>query len=203
MNSGNPQAQELVLASSSPYRRALLQRLGLNFIASSPDVDETRADNEPVATTTQRLAQAKAAALRERFPQACIIGSDQLCALLGADHAPHILGKPGTREAAIAQLQMLSGQRVEFHTAVCVMRGAQMHHACDITEVRFRALTSSEIERYLEAEPEALHCAGSFMSEARGISLCEAIISDDPTALIGLPLIATARLLRALGFRLP
>lgn len=201
MNSDNSKAQELVLASSSRYRRALLQRLGLRFIAVSPDVDESPQADEDISRITQRLAQAKAAALRPRFPQACIIGSDQLCVTTGP--SPTLLGKPGTRDAAVQQLQTLSGRTVHFHTAVCVLQQQHVRLASDITQVRFRELTPSEIERYLDAEPEAIHCAGSFMSEALGISLCETISSDDPSALIGLPLIATGRLLREAGYAIP
>lgn len=203
MNSGNSQASELVLASSSPYRRALLERLGLRFIARSPDVDESRHSDETVAATTQRLALSKALALREQHSNACIIGSDQLCATEDEHGNVLILGKPGSHDAAIEQLQALSGREVQFHTAVCVVHKDQTYAACDITRVRFRTLVLAEIQRYLDAEPDAIHCAGSFMSEALGISLCEAIISDDPSALIGLPLIATARLLRQAGFALP
>lgn len=203
MNSDNSQVQKLVLASSSRYRRALLERLGLKFTACSPDVDESRFEHEPIEQTTQRLAQVKAAAVQQLYPHACIIGSDQLCACFEAADEATILGKPGTREAAIKQLTMLSGREVQFHTAVTILTPTRTQCASDITRVRFRQLSSGDITRYLDAEPEAVHCAGSFMSEALGISLCDAIISDDPTALIGLPLIATARLLRDAGYAAP
>ncbi len=203
MNSDNPQAQKLVLASSSRYRRALLERLGLKFTACSPDVDESRFEHESVVQTTQRLAQLKADAAQQQYARACIIGSDQLCATTNAAGDDIILGKPGTREAAIDQLATLSGREVQFHTAVVVLSGNQAHCASDVTRVRFRQLSTGDITRYLDAEPEAVYCAGSFMSEALGISLCDAIISSDPTALIGLPLIATAGLLRETGYAVP
>lgn len=203
MNSGNSQSRELVLASSSRYRRALLERLGLKFTAYSPDVDESRFEHEPVALTTQRLAQLKADVVQQRYPQACVIGSDQLCATTNDAGDTLILGKPGSREGAIEQLATLSGREVQFHTAVVVTTASHTHCASDVTRVRFRQLGTDEITRYLDAEPEAVYCAGSFMSEALGISLCDAIISNDPSALIGLPLIATAGLLRQVGFAVP
>lgn len=188
----------LVLASTSRYRRELLQRLGVPFDAIAPGVDETPREDEAPDTLVERLACAKAAAVAAACPTACVIGSDQLAAFDG-----RILGKPGGPEAASAQLAAMSGRDVTFLTAVCVMRaGRDIGLHVDRTVVRFRRLEPAEIERYVEAE-QPYDCAGSFKSEGRGIALFDAIRSDDPTALIGLPLIATARLLRAAGYALP
>ena len=203
MNSGNSQPRELVLASSSRYRQAMLRRLGLKFTVCSPDVDETRFEHESVAQTTLRLAQLKADVVQQHYPRACVIGSDQLCAITNDAGETLILGKPGSRQAAIEQLTTLSGHEVQFHTAVVVRDAERTHCASDVTRVRFRQLDAGAITRYLDAEPEAVYCAGSFMSEALGISLCDAIISNDPSALIGLPLIATASLLRKFGYAVP
>ena len=187
----------LVLASSSPYRAELLRRLGLAFSTDSPAIDESLAPDERVPAACLRLAAAKAAAVAERQPSALILASDQLAELNGKP-----LGKPGHREAAARQLRQLSGATVRFHTAVCLYHDANSRTRLDETQVRFRRLTDAEIERYLRAEP-AFDCAGSFKSEGLGISLTEHIDSQDPTALIGLPLIATAALLRQAGYRLP
>ena len=187
----------LVLASTSRYRRELLERLRLPFDVARPEVDETpRADEAPMALAA-RLAREKAAAVAARQPGAWVIGSDQCAELAGRP-----LGKPGRREAAIAQLQAMSGQAVRFHTAVCLRSGERELQAMDLTTVRFRPLSDAEIERYVDAE-QPLDCAGSFKCEGLGISLFEAIDNRDPTALIGLPLIALSRLLREAGYRLP
>ena len=208
MISGNFNTPALVLASSSAYRKALLQRLGLNFDCISPELDESLQQNETALQACQRLALAKAQAVHRLRPQDYIIGSDQLCSLNRPNTktnnaAAQILGKPGDHANAVQQLQALSGQQVEFTTAVCVLSGTQKFECHDLTTVRFRSLSLSEIERYLKAEPEAIYCAGSFMSERLGISLCETIRSDDPSALIGLPLIGTAKLLRQAGLTVP
>lgn len=189
----------LVLASTSPYRRELLGRLGLNFEVSHSDVDETPRPNESPATLAQRLAGAKAHAVGARFPDAWVIGSDQVAELNGL-----VLGKPGSFERAADQLAAASGQRLQFHTAVVVYRHAdrRMLRISDLTEVHFRELSSVEIERYLHAE-QPYDCAGSFKAEGLGICLFEAIESRDPTALIGLPLIALSQALREVGFTLP
>lgn len=187
----------LVLGSTSRYRRELLSRLGLPFEVDRPDVDETPRPGEAPAALADRLAESKARDVAARHPGACVIGSDQVAELGGRP-----LGKPGTRENAIAQLTAMSGAEVHFHTAVCVVHAACVEAARDLTVVRFRPLSGEEIARYVDRE-QPLDCAGSFKSEGLGITLFEAIRTDDPTALVGLPLIATARLLRAAGLRLP
>lgn len=187
----------LVLASTSPYRRELLARLRLDFEVARPEVDETPGPGEPPSQLAARLAAAKAAAIAALRPGAWVIGSDQVADLDGRP-----LGKAGGREAAIDQLRAMSGRTVVFRTAVCVMRGSQSLAADDATAVRFRALSDAEIARYVDAE-QPFDCAGSFKSEGLGIALFDAIETRDPTALVGLPLIATARLLREAGFPLP
>ena len=187
----------LILASTSRYRRELLQRLGLPFQVARPELDESALSDESPPALAQRLAQAKARRVSSQHPQAWVIGSDQVAALDGL-----ALGKPGTRERAISQLGLMSGRKVAFHTAVCVMRGDAWFECMDTTWVIFRALQDDEIARYVEAE-QPLDCAGSFKSEGLGICLVEAIESNDPTALVGLPLIAVARMLRQAGFSLP
>lgn len=188
----------LILGSTSVYRRELLSRLRLPFDCARPDVDETpRAGESPLALAT-RLALAKAEDVAARQPGAWVIGSDQVAELDGAP-----LGKPGGREAAIAQLAAMSGRSVVFHTALALARSGQSAlQAVDRTVVVFRDLHGDEIARYVDAE-RPFDCAGSFKCEGLGISLFEAIRSDDPTALVGLPLIATARLLRSAGYALP
>ena len=187
--------RRLVLASTSPYRRELLARLGLPFVQDNPGIDEDRLPGEAPASMAQRLARAKAQAVAVRHPGAVVIGSDQLAAC-DAD----VLGKPGDSARACAQLERLSGRTVEFLTAVCVVdAGTAVERAALVrTQVRFRTLTRTEIETYVDRE-RPLDCAGSFKSEGLGIVLFDALTSEDPTALIGLPLIATARLLRELG----
>ena len=187
----------LVLGSTSPYRRDLLARFGLPFDVARPEVDETPLPGESPATLALRLARAKAAAVSALHPEAWVIGSDQVADLDGVP-----LGKSGHREAAIAQLEAMSNRGVVFRTAVSVRRGDAHFDAIDATRVRFRPLQRAEIERYVDAETP-FDCAGSFKSEGLGIALFDAIETHDPTALIGLPMIATARLLRAAGFALP
>lgn len=189
----------LVLASTSPYRRELLARLRLPFGVDGPDVDETpRADGTPFALAT-RLASAKAHEVAARQDgDAWALGSDQVAELDG-----RAIGKPGGRDAAIAQLQAMSGRVVHFHTALCLAHAdGRAFAAHDLTVVRMRALADDAIERYVEAE-RPYDCAGSFKSEGLGISLFEAVENHDPSALVGLPLIATCRLLRQAGFALP
>jgi septum formation protein len=187
----------LILASTSPYRRELLGRLRLPFDVVRPEVDETPAPGEAPATLALRLARAKAAAVSAMHPDAWVIGSDQVADLDGTP-----LGKSGGRDAAIAQLEAMSARAVVFRTALSVQRGDVAFDAVDCTRVRFRPLSRAEIERYVDAE-QPFDCAGSFKSEGFGIALFDAIETQDPTALIGLPMIATARLLRSAGFALP
>lgn len=190
---------QLTLASTSRYRRELLERLRLPFDVARPEVDEAALPGEPPLALATRLAEAKARAVaRTLIGDSWALGSDQVADLAGV-----ALGKPGGRAAAIAQLRAMSGGVVRFHTALC-LAPADGHAlaAVDCTEVRFRALTDAEIERYVDAE-EPFDCAGSFKSEGLGITLFESIDNRDPTALIGLPLIATCALLRQAGFTLP
>lgn len=189
----------LVLASTSPYRRELLARLGLPFEAVAPGVEEAAAPDEPPARLAARLAASKAAAVAAAQPDGCwVLGSDQVADLDGQP-----LGKPGHREAAIAQLHAMSGRRVRFHTAVALQAAdGTLLEALDTTTVVLRTLREPEIERYVDAE-RPFDCAGSFKVEGLGISLFEAVDNRDPTALVGLPLIATAGLLRQAGFAVP
>jgi len=187
----------LLLASTSPYRRELLSRLCIPFDVARPEVDETPRPGESPLALAQRLAAAKAAAVAAG-QDAWVIGSDQVAELDGQP-----LGKPGGRPHALAQLAAMSGRSVAFRTALCVMhRDLGRFDAVDTTIVRFRGLAADEIARYVDAE-QPFDCAGSFKSEGLGITLFEAIDTSDPTALVGLPLIATARLLREAGFALP
>jgi septum formation protein len=187
----------LILASGSKYRAELLARLQLPFVGIAPNLDESALPDEPVRVLTQRLALAKARALVSQYPQRWILGSDQAASTQG-----RILGKPGTVERAAEQLGFLSGKAVEFLTAVALVRDQQVFTALDVTTVQFRVLNDGEIARYLSAE-SVLDCAGSFKCEGLGISLFESIRSEDPTGLIGLPLIAVRRLLAQAGHALP
>ncbi len=199
MHNFAPDPRPLVLASTSRYRRELLQRLGVDFTVHAPEVDETPGAGEAPRALALRLALAKAQAVAALQPGAVVIGSDQV-----ADLAGEPLGKPGTHARATLQLQRMRGQRVVFQTAVAVVCQASGFAQVDLAavEVQFRALDDAEIERYLLAE-QPYDCAGSAKSEGLGISLLDAIHNDDPTALIGLPLIRTCRLLRAAGLVLP
>jgi septum formation protein len=185
----------LILASTSRYRRELLQRLRTPFDVEAPGVDESPLPGETPHDLALRLALEKAHAVAARHPTAWVIGSDQV-----ADLAGQAIGKPGNHERAVQQLLQMSGQGVVFQTAVAVVHKASGFAATDIApvRVRFRKLSVAEIERYLRAE-EPYDCAGSAKSEGLGIALLEAIESDDPTALIGLPLIRTCTLLRRAG----
>jgi septum formation protein len=188
-----------VLASSSRYRRELLQRLGLPFESWTTDVDESAPPSEPPRETAIRLARAKASAGARKFPKAWVIGSDQVADLDGRP-----IGKPGTFDNARRQLRDVSGHSVFFHTALCVWnaRLERRHERLVTTEVTFRRLTDAEIDRYLERE-HALDCAGSAKSEGLGVSLLTRMHGDDPSALVGLPLIALSAILRAEGFEVP
>lgn len=190
---------KLILASSSPYRRALLQRLKLPFEAISPDVDESPLEGELAADLALRLARKKAEAIAQDSPQAVVIGSDQVLECSG-----QLLGKPGDYAKAVAQLQMMSGQSLHFYTSLHLCRADDGQHAQALatTRVQFRKLDLGQIKAYLEAEP-AFDVAGSCKAEGLGISLCDAIESDDPTALIGLPLIRLRKLLGDFGISLP
>lgn len=192
-------SNSLVLASGSKYRRALLKRLGLAFKVWAPDVDESPRGGEFPRQIAARLARAKAHAAGRKFSSAWIIGSDQVADLDGRP-----INKPGTVEAAREQLRELSGHTVLFHTALCLWnaRLERSHERVVTTDVAFRRLTDAEIERYLEREP-AFDCAGSAKSEGLGIGLLTRIGGDDPTALVGLPLIALSAMLRAEGFDVP
>jgi len=185
----------LVLASTSPYRATLLRRLGLEFSVCPPSVDEAPVDGERAAALATRLARAKAQSVSRHHAQSLVIGSDQTLAVDG-----ELFGKPGSPQAAARQLRRLSGRTAQFQTAVCVAHaeGGHLLQACVPTRVTFRALTSAEIDAYVVREP-AFDCAGSFKGEGLGIALCERMCSDDPTALVGLPLIALCSLLRRAG----
>jgi septum formation protein len=188
----------LILASTSRYRRELLARLRLPFDVAAPETDETALPDETPQALSRRLAAAKATAVATRTPGAWAIGSDQVAELDGV-----ALGKPGSREAAVAQLASMSGREVVFRTAVSVAHhDGRAFHDEDTTTVRFRRLDAQAIARYVDVE-QPFDCAGSFKSEGLGIVLFDAIVSRDPTALVGLPLIATARLLRQAGYALP
>ena len=191
--------RSLILASTSVYRRHLLERLRLPFSVVASDVDETPLPGETPETLACRLALAKAQSVAKAHPGAVVIGSDQVADLDG-----HALGKPGTHERATQQLRQMSAQTVIFQTAVAVVCQATGFEQVELAavEVRFRPLNDGEIERYLQAE-QPYDCAGSAKSEGLGISLLDAIASDDPTALVGLPLIRTCRMLRSAGLALP
>lgn len=187
----------LVLASTSRYRKELLGRLRLPFTAVAPDCDETPRPGEAPAALARRLALAKAQVVARSHAGAWVLGSDQV-----ASCDDRILGKPGTRAGAVEQLRASSGKAVAFHTAAALVRGGTVLTALDTTLVRFRALDEAEIQRYVDAEP-AFDCAGSFKVEGLGITLFTAIETRDPTALVGLPLIAVRELLAQAGVALP
>ena len=191
--------RSIVLASTSRYRAELLRRLLPEFEQVAPDVDEVEQPGESPAARAGRLAEAKARAVARQRGNALVIGSDQVAAL-GAQ----VLHKPGTHLNAREQLRTSSGNCVDFYTGLCVVDGASdlASNAIDHTRVQFRPLSDTEIDRYLARE-SVLDCAGSFKCEGAGISLFERIESTDPTALIGLPLIALAQLLRQAGVALP
>lgn len=197
---------KLVLASTSPFRRQLLERLGLPFSIVDPQVDETALAGEAPQALASRLAQAKAHAVLTTEASAVtitapvlIIGSDQVAVLDG-----QILGKPGGHEQAVLQLQCLSGRTAHFHTALCVLNGTSQRAQLDLvtSTVVFRRLTDTQIDAYLAHEP-AYNSAGSFKSEGLGIALLDKISSDDPTALIGLPLISLVKMLALEGVSIP
>lgn len=190
---------QLVLASSSPYRRELLSRLRLDFIVAAPNIDETPLDGEGPAATSLRLAVAKAGALASAYPQALIIGSDQVSLLNGKQ-----LGKPGDHERAVSQLRAMRGQTLQFYTALCLLNATTgaVQQDLELTEVVMRDYDDAEIERYLRAETP-YDCAGSVKSEGLGICMINAMRGDDPNALVGLPLFKLVSMLRAEGVQLP
>lgn len=190
-------APQLILASTSKYRRELLARLGLPFEVASPHVDETALPNEAPQDTARRLAEAKARAVAARFPQAIVIGSDQVAVL---EDMP--LGKPGDHATALRQLKAMRGKEVVFHTALCLCNAASGQAQTRIVPfyVRFRDYSDAQIEHYLRRE-QPYDCAGSARSEGLGIALIAEMRGDDPNALIGLPLIALTEMLAAQGVR--
>lgn len=187
---------QLVLASTSPFRRELLQRLGCAFETAAPETDETPLENESPFDLVARLSEAKARAITTQFPEALIIGSDQVAIL-----DDQILGKPGTHENAVRQLQAASGRRVEFLTGLCLLNSKTQKCRVKVVpfSVVFRSLNESQIEAYLLRD-KPYNCAGSFKSEGLGISLFEKMEGDDPNALIGLPLIELVTMLAAESF---
>jgi len=192
---GTPASRRLILGSTSRYRRELLQRLQIAFDVAAPKVDETPLPGETPRGLAERLALAKARAVASAFPDAVVIGADQVADLNGLP-----LGKPGNHERAVIQLRQMRGQTVIFQTAVAVVCGKSGFEQSSLAAVRvkFRELSDSEIENYLCAE-QPYDCAGSAKSEGLGIALLESIESDDPTALIGLPLIRTYQMIQAAG----
>ncbi len=197
----NKSLRRLVLASTSSYRAELLRRIVANFDTCAPAIDETVRTAEMPMAAAVRLAREKASAVACQHPASLVIGSDQVADLDGTQ-----LGKPGSLERARTQLMQCSGRMVTFHTAVCVADSTSgrmlFREAIDTTRVEFRVLTAAEISRYLAID-QAFDCAGSFKAECLGVSLFERIESTDPTALIGLPLIALCRLLRESGMSIP
>ena len=190
---------KLILASSSKYRKMLLGRLGIPFECLAPEIDETPGESESPFDLVCRLADEKAKTVSYDHPDSIVIGSDQIAVFEG-----RIIGKPGCHRVALEQLSSFSGQAVEFQTALTVrcLAGDFIEQHVDITRVCFRHIEAEEIERYLKTE-KPYDCAGAFKAESLGITLFEKITSDDPTALIGLPLIRTAAMLRRAGLRLP
>ncbi|MGB1808361.1 MAG: Maf family protein [Porticoccaceae bacterium] len=189
---------DLILASSSPYRKMLLQRLDINFSCHAPNIDESPQPNESPEALAQRLAIEKARTIAEKFPGAIVIGSDQV-----AEHHGQVLGKPGTHQCATQQLQAQSGQTVLFHSGLALVQllpdgTTKQIQLVDTTEVSFRQLSNNQIQRYLERE-QPYDCAGSFKAEGLGISLFNAVSSKDPSSLIGLPLISLCSELQNFG----
>lgn len=194
-----PDTPPLVLASTSRYRRELLERLGLPFEAVAPTVDEEalKRDGEEARIAARRLAEAKARSIAATRPDAVVIGSDQMCV-----HRGRILGKPGTAERAVEQLAAMSGEVHELVTAVCVIAGPRTLHQLDVSVLRMRRLDRDALRRYVEAD-EPLDCAGSYKLERRGIALFESVETADATAITGLPLVATRRMLAEFGLAWP
>lgn len=191
--------QALILGSTSPFRKALLDKLGIPFITDTPNTDETRRPGETPDRLVRRLAEAKARDVASRFPDALVIGSDQVACV-----GDEILGKPGNRENAIAQLSAASGKAVTFYTGLCLYNTAndQIQVAVEPFVVHFRVLGAAQIERYIDHE-QPFNCAGSFKSEGLGITLFAALEGRDPNALVGLPLIRLVEMLDRQGVSLP
>ncbi len=191
--------QSIVLGSTSPFRRELLSKLGLPFVTDAPQTDETAMAGEMPAELVRRLACAKAHDVGARHPDALVIGSDQVACIEG-----QILGKPGDRETAIRQLTAAAGKSVTFHTGLCLLNttDGREQSAVEPFEVQFRALSTAQIERYVDRE-QPFNCAGSFKSEGLGITLFSALHGRDPNTLIGLPLILLVEMLGRQGISLP
>lgn len=189
----------LVLGSTSPFRRELLEKLGVAFDTASPAIDESHLDGESPEQLVQRLAESKAKAVADAHPDALIIGSDQVACI-----DQQILGKPGNRENAIKQLSMAAGRKVTFYTGLCLFNAQtqQSQVLCELFHVHFRDLSEAQISRYVDAE-QPFNCAGSFKSEGLGISLFSKLEGDDPNALIGLPLIRLIAMLEREGIAVP
>jgi MAF protein len=194
----NTSSRRLILASTSPFRKELLARLGVSFEMASPDVDETRRENESATTLVRRLSEAKARAIGASQP-GLIIGSDQVATL-----GETVLGKPGSHERATEQLRELSGNAVTFQTGLCLLDSENDTQQLDVVPftVHFRKLDEAQIDRYLRHD-QPYNCAGSFKSEGLGITLFERMEGDDPSALIGLPLIRLTTMLANAGILLP
>ncbi len=192
-------SNNIILASSSPYRKMLLERLHIAFTSESPDIDELQIKNESIENYVVRLAEEKAQAVASIYSEAIIIGSDQALECDG-----NILGKPGNHENARRQLSMMSGKSLTFYTGLCVLNAKTQILEKDVIkyQVSFRSLSENEIETYLNKE-QPYQCAGSFMSEKLGVSLLSKMEGDDPTALIGLPLIRLCEMLRNQGILIP
>lgn len=195
----NSEKAKLVLGSTSPFRKALLEKLGLPFSTAVPDIDESAKPGESPQALVCRLAEEKALAVANDFSDTLVIGSDQVACIEG-----EILGKPGNREKAIEQLQRASGKRVTFFTGLCLLNSASGNRQslCEPFHVHFRVLEQLQIERYLDAE-EPYNCAGSFKSEGLGIALFKRLEGDDPNTLIGLPLIRLVSMLAKEGISVP
>lgn len=187
--------QPVILGSTSPYRKELLERLRLPFETAAPDIDETALNGETPEALVARLARGKAEAVAVKHPGALIIGSDQVATLDGA-----IIGKPGNHDAATGQLQRASGRTVTFFTGLCLLNAVTGVSQCEVVPFRvtFRSLTAAQIEHYLQRE-QPYNCAGSFKSEGLGVALFERMDGDDPSALMGLPLIRLTRMLEREG----
>ncbi|MBS3746924.1 MAG: septum formation protein Maf [Wenzhouxiangellaceae bacterium] len=187
----------LILASSSPYRAEMLERLGLAFSSVTSGIDETAGPDESPEALARRLALDKALHVARQRPEALVIGADQVAVLNG-----RVLGKPGSRERAIAQIRDMSGNAVEYLSGIALVGPGQQRLDVVSTRLQYRQLRQSEIERYVDRD-QPLDCAGGMRSEGLGISLLESLSSDDPTALIGMPLIRIARWLRENGYQIP